>query len=318
MLNERLIMEQKDKILVIFSGGQDSTTCLFDAIDKHGAGNVYAISFNYGQKHAIELDAATEICKLAGITQRHSIVDISDHILVSMSPLTNPSEPLEQYENAEQMEDVIGDRVEKTFVPMRNTLFLTIAFNRAMALGCKFISTGVCQEDNANYPDCTQTFITMFEEMANQSLGKTWGGNDMIRIVTPLMRLTKAQTVRLARSLPGCWEALAYSHTSYDGKYPPTDMNHANVLRAKGFEDAGFPDPLVVRAYNEGRMDLPNTPNYDVSKRHIRSQVLPNEPLAPTNVVPPPQQQAPAPAWVGRVEKEATVKSVDPYHDPMD
>ncbi len=76
------------------------------------------------------------------------------------------------------------------------------------------------------------------------------------------MHSSKADTVRLAKTLPGCWEALAYTHTSYNGEYPPTDKNHANILRAHGFEQAGLPDPLVLRAWKQGLMDLPNTPNY--------------------------------------------------------
>jgi 7-cyano-7-deazaguanine synthase len=76
------------------------------------------------------------------------------------------------------------------------------------------------------------------------------------------MNSSKADTVMIAKALPHCWEAMAYTHTSYDGKYPPTDMNHSNVLRAKGFADAGLPDPLVVRAWCEGLMELPNTLNY--------------------------------------------------------
>jgi len=83
------------------------------------------------------------------------------------------------------------------------------------------------------------------------------------QIHAPLMGLSKAETVMLAYKLPGCWDALAYTHTSYDGKYPPIDMNHSNVLRAHGFETAGLPDPLVVRAWREGLMALPMTQNYD-------------------------------------------------------
>lgn len=241
------------RALVVLSGGQDSTTCLFWAIQEFK--EVHAITFDYGQRHAREIDSAEIIAKRAGVTS-HEIVVIPN-CLKSASPLVSTT-PLEKYENYEQMDKTIGSRVELTFVPMRNALFLTIAANRAVALEAHHIVTGVCQQDNANYPDCRENFILAMEHMANESLGAK-----RIRIHTPLMFLTKAQTVHLADNLPGCMDALAYSHTSYDGKYPPTDMNHSNVLRAKGFEEAGLPDPLVVRAYREGLMSLPATKNYD-------------------------------------------------------
>jgi len=247
----------KTKALVVLSGGQDSTTCLFWA--KKYFDEVHAITFDYGQRHAIEIEAAKEVALMAS-TASHEIVLVPD-ILRSTSPLTSGAE-LEQYENHDQMEAVIGDRVEKTFVPMRNTLFLTIAMNRAVDLGCSTIVTGICQADNANYPDCTDEFRRQFQNMANESLGLREHESQYFKIGAPLMNMSKAESVALAMTLPGCMEALAYSHTSYDGKYPPTDMNHANVLRAKGFEDAGVPDPLVVRAWKENLMNLPDTRNY--------------------------------------------------------
>lgn len=252
-------MTNKTKALVVLSGGQDSTTCLFWA--KKYFDEVHAITFDYGQKHDIEVPCAEYIAELAG-TKTHKIVYIPG-ILESTSPLLDNSVELEQYENAEQMEQVIGNRIEKTFVPMRNMLFLTLAMNRAVVLDCDAVVTGICQEDNANYPDCTEAFRETFEIASNVGLGNYIIGNKEIYVLAPLMDLSKKDTVFLASFLDGCMNALAYSHTSYDGKYPPTDMNHANVLRAKGFEDAGFPDPLVIRAWEEGKMKLPQTGNYD-------------------------------------------------------
>ncbi len=249
----------RTKALVILSGGQDSTTCLFWAIRQFD--EVSAITFDYGQRHDIEIEAACKVATLAGISHRHEIVKVPD-ILVSSSPLTSGNE-LEKYDDAEQMEEVIGDRRETTFVPMRNALFLTIAANRAEALNIPVLITGVCQMDNANYDDCRQVFINATEKYINTALGHDHRGTPSIRIMTPLMNLSKAQTVGVASHLPGAWQALAWSHTSYDGKYPPTDMNHANVLRAQGFEEAGLPDPLVERAWLEGLMELPKTKNYD-------------------------------------------------------
>lgn len=250
-------MKEKTKALVILSGGQDSTTCLFWAKQKFD--EVHAITFDYGQRHGIEIKAALKVGRMAEVAS-HEVVKVPN-CLVSASPLTSGNE-LEKYESAEQMEKAIGDRRELTFVPMRNALFLTIAANRAEAMGACYLVTGVCQMDNANYDDCRQIFIDAAELYINTALGHDHRDTGPIVILTPLMHLSKAETVKLAYSLPECWEAMAYTHTSYDGKYPPTDMNHANVLRAKGFEDAGLPDPLVVRAWREGLMDLPNTLNY--------------------------------------------------------
>ena len=245
------------KALVVLSGGQDSTTALFWA--KQHWDEVHAITFDYGQRHKREIASAIDVATMAGVAS-HEIIEIPG-ILKSVSPLLSDA-PLEKYINAGQMAEVIGDRVELTFVPMRNMLFFTIAYNRAVALGARAVATGICQEDNANYPDCTDNFRSLFSVAANCALGAKESNKDRITLFAPLMFLSKRETVLLAEELPGCWEALAYTHTSYDGKYPPTDMNHANVLRAKGFEDAGLPDPLVLRAVREGLMDVPKTANY--------------------------------------------------------
>ena len=251
---------KKERALVILSGGQDSTTCLFWAL--HYFNEVHAVTFNYGQKHSIEIVSAKKVATLADVAS-HEIIEIPN-LLKSTSPLVDKNATLEQYQNAEEMGDIIGDRIEKTFVPMRNMLFFTIAMNRAVELGCQNLISGICQEDNANYPDCTNQFKVSYFTAVNESLGiNPHHGHKAHTMLTPLMNLSKSETVLLAKQLPGCWDALAYTHTSYDGKYPPTDKNHANVLRAEGFEKAGLPDPLVLRAMMEGLMSIPMTPNYD-------------------------------------------------------
>lgn len=246
------------KCLVVLSGGQDSTTCLFWA--KAHFDEVHAITFDYGQRHSIEIDAARKVADLAEVAS-HEVVKVPD-CLVSTSPLTSATK-LETYTDAAQMDAEIGTRRELTFVPMRNALFLTIAANRAEAMGAQHLVTGVCQMDNANYDDCREVFVKATEAYINTALGHDHRGTPAINIHTPLMFLDKAATVKLAHSMPACWDALAYSHTSYDGKYPPTGMNHANVLRAFGFAEAGLPDPLVLRAYREGLMELPVSQNYN-------------------------------------------------------
>lgn len=252
--------------VVVLSGGQDSTTCLFWA--KQMGFEVHAVTFDYNQRHRREIEAAKKVAKLAGVLS-HEIIEMGP-ILKGTSPLVS-DEVLEQYADHRSL----PGGLEKTFVPMRNQMFLTIAANRAYVLNAEALVTGVCEEDYGGYPDCRQVFIHALAHACN--LG-TFTGEDgapaSLSILAPLMRLTKAQTVNLAQDLDGCYAALAWTHTSYDGAYPPVGHDHATLLRAKGFEEAGVPDPLVLRALKDGLMDLPNTPNYAPVKVEEALEIL--------------------------------------------
>ena len=235
-------MDQKKEnasCLVVLSGGQDSTTCLYWA--KEHFTRVCAVTFDYGQTHSIELESAKKVAAMAGITE-HEIVKVGP-VLRSTSPLVDRSQKLEEYPDYETMDRIIGKRVETTFVPMRNAFFLTLAANIAYSFGCTRLVTGVDEEDDANYPDCRESFIRSQERTINEALG-----TDTFRILTPLIHFSKADTVRLAQSLPGCMEAMAWTHTCYAGTFPPCGKCHSCVLRQHGFDEAGVPDPLLVRA----------------------------------------------------------------------
>jgi 7-cyano-7-deazaguanine synthase len=230
------------KTVVILSGGQDSTTCLFWA--REYVDEVYAITFDYAQRHRVEIEAAKTVAKMAFVKE-HRIVKLPKNTLLSTSPLTSNAK-LETYKDFASMEKIIGDRRELTFVPMRNDLFLTLAANYAEHVGAKSLVTGVCEADNANYSDCRKSFIEAKENAINQALGYEDNGPRM-RILTPLIHLTKAKSIELASKIPDAMEALAYTHTCYAGEVPPCGKCHACVLRAEGFAQAGIADPLIER-----------------------------------------------------------------------
>lgn len=256
-------MPVASKVMVVLSGGQDSTYVLFWA--KSVFGEVHAVSFDYGQRHKAELMAARRIAFLAEV--EHEVVELGAGILQGRSPLTNPAEGLEQYENHDTMEKVIGERIELTFVPFRNPLLLTVAANRAIIKGIDTLATGVCQDDGANYPDCTEEFVDAMSDMLTTALGT------VVTITAPLLHVPKQEAIARAAAIRGRYEALAWTHTAYDGLYPPTGHDHASVLRAHAFLLAGYPDPLVIRANMEGLMALPDTPNYDLREQRITDTV---------------------------------------------
>ena len=248
-------IREKTKALVVLSGGQDSTTCLAWARNRFD--EVHALTINYGQRHAIEI-AGAKMVGILGQLDSHEILTLPAGILEGTSPLTDPNQPVPQYTS----QDEVPDGVAKTFVPLRNQFFLTLAANRAFVLGCTHLVTGVCQTDYSGYPDCRQEFVDSLAETINKG---TFTGEDWLlgelTIHTPLMNLTKAESVDLAIA-EGAYGMLAYSHTAYDGSYPPAGTDAASLLRAKGFEEADIPDPLILRAWVNGLTDLPETKNY--------------------------------------------------------
>lgn len=247
------------KALLVLSGGQDSTTCLFWAL-REGY-EVHAVTFDYNQRHAIEIDAARLVAKMGGIVT-HEVIEMGP-VLKGTSPLVSDNK-LEQYADHQSL----PGGLEKTFVPMRNQLFLTIAANRAFVLCIDTLITGVCQEDFGGYPDCRQVFIdTLAHACTLGTFTAEAGFPQGLAILTPLMDLTKAESVHLAWRLTqegfNAYGALAYSHTAYDGQYPPTGHDHATLLRAKGFEEADLPDPLILRAWRDHHLShLPPSQNY--------------------------------------------------------
>lgn len=255
------LFKSRPSAVLVFSGGQDSTTCLFWALQQ--GFKVYPFTINYGQRHQQELQAAVDVIAIA---KEKFPVQVMEHEILNLGPVLKGTSPLVSAEPLEQYKDPhsLPGGLEKTFVPMRNQLFLTLAANRAAVLGVRTLITGVCEADYGGYPDCRMKFIVALELACNMGTFTGEPGAPMpLRILTPLMSMSKAESVDLALSLPGCYRALAYSHTAYDGQYPPIGKDHATLLRAKGFEEAGVPDPLILRAVREGLMPLPEGHPYE-------------------------------------------------------
>ena len=219
--------------LVILSGGQDSTTCLFWALREYRS--VQALTFAYDQRHSREIASARNIAKVAGVS--HEVIDLGA-LFAGLSPLTNKSQAVESYATAE----TLPGGLENTFVPGRNILFLAVAANRAYVQACDDLIIGVSQEDFGGYPDCRENFISKMQEAITAGLDRD------LQIRAPLMHLSKKQTVELALTLPGCMEALALSTTCYNGVLPPCGHCHACLLRERGFCEAGVADPLLAIA----------------------------------------------------------------------
>lgn len=219
------------KAVVVLSGGQDSSTCLYWAIDRWGREGIVTLTFDYGQRHRIELEAARDVAKFAGVP--NAVLPIDTLRVLGGSALTADEITVRSEVNPE-------NNLPNTFVPGRNLIFLTYAAAFAYQTGLHHLVTGVAQTDYSGYPDCREPTIQSLEETIR--LGMEYE----ISIHTPLMHLTKADTVRMVSELGGL-EAMGLTHTCYNGQRPPCGTCPACVIRARGFEEAGVPDPLIQR-----------------------------------------------------------------------
>jgi 7-cyano-7-deazaguanine synthase len=230
-------MTEGKKAVVLSSGGIDSTTAL--AMAKAEGFEIYSISFRYGQRHFHELEAAKQIAKTLGV-KKHLIVDI-DLSQIGGSALTGDI-PVPKGRDEKQMKDI-----PVTYVPARNTIFLSYALSWAEVLGASDIFIGVNAIDYSGYPDCRPEFIQAFEIMANLSTKVGVEGRTSFKIRTPLIYLTKAQIIQKGTAL-----GLDYgmTHSCYD---PATDGKACGqcdscLLRKKGFSKAGIDDPTLYTA----------------------------------------------------------------------
>ena len=225
---------QQRPAVVLLSGGLDSATVAAIAASKGFA--VHALSFAYGQRHSFELEAARRVAKRLGVAQ-HRIATI-DLRAIGGSALTDNLD-VPKGRTAAEMEDGIP----VTYVPARNTIFLSFALAWAEVLGASDIFIGVNALDYSGYPDCRPEFIRAFEQMANLATKAGVEGRQRLNIHTPLMQLTKAQIIRRGMEL-----GVDYSLTSscYDPASDggPCGQCDSCVLRRKGFRENGIDDPL--------------------------------------------------------------------------
>jgi len=222
------------KAVVLLSGGLDSATTL--AIARSEGFSCYAISFRYGQRHGVELTHAAWQAGQQGVAQ-HLVVDIAPGVLAG-SALTDPELAVPKHQSA----DDIGREIPITYVPARNTLFLSYALGWAEVLGAFDLFAGVNALDYSGYPDCRPEYVDAFEKMANLALKSTTEGAGRLRIHVPLIQWTKGEIIRQGLALGD-----DYGKTS--SCYDPSDegwaCGHCDscLLRRKGFAENQISDP---------------------------------------------------------------------------
>lgn len=232
-------MKSTKRAVVLSSGGLDSTTVM--AIVKHAGFELYSLSFEYGQRHSFELEAARKVAETFGVN-KHMVINI-DLKKIGGSALTDNIEVPKA-----KTEESMAAEIPVTYVPARNTIFLSYALAWAEVLQSSDIFIGVNAIDYSGYPDCRPEYIEAFQRMANLATKAGVQGITQIKIQTPLINMTKAQIIQKGIELGVDY---ALTHSCYD----PTPQGLACsrcdscILRKKGFRDAGVKDPTKYTSY---------------------------------------------------------------------
>jgi 7-cyano-7-deazaguanine synthase len=224
------------KAVVLLSGGLDSATVL--AIARAEGYEPYALSFRYGQRHDVELAAAGKVAAAIGAAA-HVVADIDLRVFGGSALTADIDVP-----HHERVEDVEGDDIPITYVPARNTIFLSFALAWAETLGASDVFIGVNALDYSGYPDCRPEYIEAYERMANLATKAGVEGTQRLKIHTPLIELTKAQTIQRGLELGVDY---ALTHSCYD---PAEDGRACGtcdscLLRGRGFAELGLTDPAL-------------------------------------------------------------------------
>ena len=226
-------MNSKKKAVVLSSGGLDSTTVI--AIAQSEGYEIFSISFSYGQRHLYELEAAKQIADKANV-KKHIVIDCNMN-QIGGSALTDDIDVPKN-----RASEHIADVIPVTYVPARNTIFLSFALAWAETLGASDIFIGVNALDYSGYPDCRPEFITAYERMADLATKTGVENTTRIKIHTPLIAMTKAEIIRTGNNL-----GVDYSltHSCYDPSEKGLACGECDscLLRKKGFTEANIPDP---------------------------------------------------------------------------
>ena len=218
------------KAVILLSGGLDSTVCM--ACAKEAGYELYPISFDYHQRHNIELESAKKVAAFYQVA-KHIVIETNMNV-IGGSALTDTSIDVPDG-------DIKSDEIPVTYVPARNLIFLSYALSYAEAIGAERILIGVNALDYSGYPDCRPVFIEQFQQVANYATKAAAVDKKEILIETPLLNLSKKEIVELGTKLGA---PLHVSHSCYRGGEKACGVCDSCQLRLKGFREAGIVDPV--------------------------------------------------------------------------